>query len=94
MLAALRTRSQIVLRSGSAAAGATASITASTASITASGTTGTGISPPPSSPIQLDPQEDQLCRLLINVTRHLSATRPDLPPVTLRIAGGWVRDRV
>jgi hypothetical protein len=24
----------------------------------------------------------------------LKATRSDLPPVTLRIAGGWVRDKV
>ena len=47
-----------------------------------------------SSAIRLDAQEQQLCRLLVDVAQYVARKRPDLPPVTLRIAGGWVRDHV
>ncbi|KAJ1675754.1 CCA tRNA nucleotidyltransferase, mitochondrial [Spiromyces aspiralis] len=44
--------------------------------------------------VVLDETEDKVCDLLDRVTRHLSETRPDLPRLTLRIAGGWVRDKL
>lgn len=44
--------------------------------------------------VVLTSREAQICDLLNDVAEHLKATRSDLPPVTLRIAGGWVRDKV
>ncbi|RKP27738.1 hypothetical protein SYNPS1DRAFT_32373 [Syncephalis pseudoplumigaleata] len=44
--------------------------------------------------VTLTEAEDQLCQLLDNATRWLGKERPDLPPVELRIAGGWVRDKL
>jgi tRNA nucleotidyltransferase (CCA-adding enzyme) len=44
--------------------------------------------------VQLDHNEQQLCSLLLDFTRHLQSTRPDVAPVTMRIAGGWVRDKL
>jgi hypothetical protein len=44
--------------------------------------------------VVLSNREAQICDLLNDVAEHLKATRSDLPAVTLRIAGGWVRDKV
>lgn len=44
--------------------------------------------------VVLSNREAQICDLLNDVAEHLKATQPDLPAVTLRIAGGWVRDKV
>lgn len=44
--------------------------------------------------VVLTSREAQICDLLNDVAEHLKLTRTDLPPVTLRIAGGWVRDKV
>ncbi|KAG2174604.1 hypothetical protein INT44_006868, partial [Umbelopsis vinacea] len=44
--------------------------------------------------VVLSNREAQICDLLNDVAEHLKATRSDLPPVTLRIAGGWVRDKL
>lgn len=44
--------------------------------------------------VVLSSREAQICDLLNDVAEHLKATQPDLPAVTLRIAGGWVRDKV
>jgi hypothetical protein len=44
--------------------------------------------------VVLTKREAQICDLLNDVAEHLKATRTDLPAVTLRIAGGWVRDKV
>ncbi|CAO3674677.1 unnamed protein product [Umbelopsis vinacea] len=44
--------------------------------------------------VVLTSREAQICDLLNDVAEHLKATRSDLPPVTLRIAGGWVRDKL
>jgi hypothetical protein len=38
--------------------------------------------------------EEKICDLLVQVTVYLKETYPDKPKVTLRIAGGWVRDKV
>lgn len=40
-------------------------------------------------PIPLTPLEDQLFKLLMNVVEQ-----PHVPEVTLRVAGGWVRDKI
>lgn len=40
-------------------------------------------------PIPLSKFEEELFSLLLDV-----ATQPDVPPVTLRVAGGWVRDKI
>ena len=50
--------------------------------------------PRPSSAIKLTDQEDKICSLLDEFTKELKSTRPDLPHVQCRIAGGWVRDKV
>lgn len=44
--------------------------------------------------IHLNEKEKRICDLLLDVADHLKEEHPDLPPVTLRIAGGWVRDKV
>ncbi|GAB5585264.1 CCA tRNA nucleotidyltransferase [Umbelopsis nana] len=44
--------------------------------------------------VVLTSREAQICDLLNDVAEHLKLTRTDLPPVTLRIAGGWVRDKL
>jgi tRNA nucleotidyltransferase (CCA-adding enzyme) len=44
--------------------------------------------------VVLSSKEAQICDLLNDVAEHLKSTKPELPPVTLRIAGGWVRDKV
>jgi hypothetical protein len=44
--------------------------------------------------IELNEQEERVCRLLVDVASHLRQHHQELPPVTLRIAGGWVRDKV
>ncbi|KAG8900814.1 CCA tRNA nucleotidyltransferase, mitochondrial [Tulasnella sp. 403] len=43
--------------------------------------------------IRLTEQEDSLCTLLDECTKHLAKTREDLQPIECRIAGGWVRDK-
>ncbi|RUS26767.1 hypothetical protein BC938DRAFT_484135, partial [Jimgerdemannia flammicorona] len=40
--------------------------------------------------VVLNDQERQICDLLHDVTEHLKVTRPELPEVVLRIAGGWL----
>lgn len=40
-------------------------------------------------PLPLSPLEDKLFNILLDVTRQ-----PQVPPVTLRVAGGWVRDKI
>ncbi|KAJ3120961.1 CCA tRNA nucleotidyltransferase, mitochondrial [Physocladia obscura] len=46
-------------------------------------------------PIRLTPTEERICALLVAVAEELSATRASIaPPITLRIAGGWVRDKL
>ncbi|RKO89408.1 hypothetical protein BDK51DRAFT_19998 [Blyttiomyces helicus] len=44
--------------------------------------------------ICLTQQEDDLFNLFVATTEHIRQTRPDLPPVILRVAGGWVRDKL
>jgi hypothetical protein len=44
--------------------------------------------------IVLTPQEDELVTLLDRFTASLRQQRPELAPLQLRIAGGWVRDKV
>ncbi|KAM3581107.1 CCA tRNA nucleotidyltransferase, mitochondrial [Umbelopsis sp. WA50703] len=44
--------------------------------------------------VVLSSKEAQICDLLNDVAEHLKSTKPELPPVTLRIAGGWVRDKL
>lgn len=41
--------------------------------------------------IRLNEQELKLCDLLLEVCQHAQKQQPNL---TLRIAGGWVRDKV
>lgn len=50
--------------------------------------------PLPSLEIQLTEQEDRLCTLLDDCSKHIAETHPELPRVECRIAGGWVRDKV
>ena len=44
--------------------------------------------------IQLEENEKRLCDLLLEVTSFLRRSRPEIPPITCRVAGGWVRDKV
>ncbi|KAL1919406.1 uncharacterized protein VTP21DRAFT_2099 [Calcarisporiella thermophila] len=44
--------------------------------------------------VVLTEEEANLCKLLDDVTKHIQETRPDLPKLELRIAGGWVRDKL
>lgn len=44
--------------------------------------------------LKLNPQEQKICDVLVEVTEHLKQEHPELEPVTLRIAGGWVRDKL
>jgi hypothetical protein len=44
--------------------------------------------------VVLTESEDKLCQLLDNATQWLSEQQPERPRVELRIAGGWVRDKV
>ncbi|KAI9025600.1 hypothetical protein DFJ74DRAFT_664922 [Hyaloraphidium curvatum] len=44
--------------------------------------------------VALTEKERRICDLLADVTKHLAEEHPDLEPVTLRIAGGWVRDKL
>jgi hypothetical protein len=44
--------------------------------------------------ITLTAQEDELVSLLDRFTVSLREKRPELEPLQLRIAGGWVRDKV
>jgi tRNA nucleotidyltransferase (CCA-adding enzyme) len=44
--------------------------------------------------IALTPQEDEFVTLLDRFTASLREQRPELAPLQLRIAGGWVRDKV
>lgn len=44
--------------------------------------------------IILTNEELELCNFLTLVTQHLKENCPELPSVELRIAGGWVRDKV
>ncbi|KAI8052499.1 hypothetical protein BDF22DRAFT_620791 [Syncephalis plumigaleata] len=42
----------------------------------------------------LTESEDKLCQLLDSATQWLSEQQPERPRVELRIAGGWVRDKL
>ncbi|KAJ3076033.1 CCA tRNA nucleotidyltransferase, mitochondrial [Podochytrium sp. JEL0797] len=45
--------------------------------------------------LQLTPTEDRICQLLVAVAKQINAQgHADKPPLTLRIAGGWVRDKL
>ncbi|KAJ1560487.1 CCA tRNA nucleotidyltransferase, mitochondrial, partial [Cladochytrium tenue] len=44
-------------------------------------------------PVVLTDREAQICDLLVAVADKLNASRPNHPALTLRIAGGWVRDK-
>lgn len=44
--------------------------------------------------IQLEDRETAVLDLVDRFTKHLAETKPDLPPVECRVAGGWVRDKV
>ncbi|CAG8559853.1 1678_t:CDS:10 [Funneliformis mosseae] len=44
--------------------------------------------------ITLTEQELNICDLLKQVTAYLKETKPELPSIELRIAGGWVRDKL
>ncbi|KAJ1981118.1 CCA tRNA nucleotidyltransferase, mitochondrial [Dimargaris verticillata] len=44
--------------------------------------------------IALTAEETELCELLDGFTTHYRQTNPTAEPLTLRIAGGWVRDKL
>ncbi|KAJ1924904.1 CCA tRNA nucleotidyltransferase, mitochondrial [Tieghemiomyces parasiticus] len=44
--------------------------------------------------VVLTPQEETLVDLLHKVAKYEQTASPDQPPMTLRIAGGWVRDKL
>ncbi|KAJ2455849.1 CCA tRNA nucleotidyltransferase, mitochondrial [Coemansia sp. RSA 2336] len=44
--------------------------------------------------ISLTPTEKELCGLLVKVTDYIQQLDPKQPHLTLRIAGGWVRDKL
>lgn len=44
--------------------------------------------------IRFNEVESRICGLLREVTEYLQRNHPELPPIELRIAGGWVRDKV
>lgn len=44
--------------------------------------------------IQLEDRETAVLDLVDRFTKHLAETKPDLPPVECRVAGGWVRDKL
>ena len=44
--------------------------------------------------IQLEADEAKLISTLDAFSKHLAESKPSVEPVTLRIAGGWVRDKV
>ncbi|KAJ2509296.1 CCA tRNA nucleotidyltransferase, mitochondrial, partial [Coemansia sp. RSA 2049] len=44
--------------------------------------------------IKLTELEQQICDLLEDVTRHIHEQDPSTPQLVLRIAGGWVRDKL
>lgn len=44
--------------------------------------------------IHLTERERSICDLLTQVCSYIRKAHPNLPPVTLRINGGWVRDKV
>ncbi|KAJ3011415.1 CCA tRNA nucleotidyltransferase, mitochondrial, partial [Thoreauomyces humboldtii] len=44
--------------------------------------------------IQLTENEDRLFRLLAECAKEISSENHGAPPVTLRVAGGWVRDKL
>ncbi|KAH8923675.1 hypothetical protein BT69DRAFT_142170 [Atractiella rhizophila] len=44
--------------------------------------------------ITLTPGEAQISTLLKECTEHLKKEKPDLAPIEIRLAGGWVRDKL
>ena len=44
--------------------------------------------------VHLTPQEDKVCSLIDEFCQTLNQEDADREPVTCRIAGGWVRDKV
>lgn len=44
--------------------------------------------------ITLTEHEEKIFKLLVEFTDFLKREKPNLPPITLRVAGGWVRDKV
>ncbi|KAJ2157428.1 CCA tRNA nucleotidyltransferase, mitochondrial [Coemansia sp. RSA 552] len=44
--------------------------------------------------VELTKQEAEVCDLLEKVVGHVQQQQPDQPRLTLRIAGGWVRDKL
>ncbi|KAI9346722.1 hypothetical protein DFJ73DRAFT_626223 [Zopfochytrium polystomum] len=44
--------------------------------------------------VHLTASETKIRDVLVSVADHLRSIHPDKPPVTLRIAGGWVRDKL
>jgi tRNA nucleotidyltransferase (CCA-adding enzyme) len=45
------------------------------------------------SSLALTPEEQKLSNLLIDVSAYIDESRAGLPPLVLRFAGGWVRDK-
>lgn len=44
--------------------------------------------------ILLTPLETRICGVLNQVTEYVASKQPHVPKIELRIAGGWVRDKV
>ncbi|KAJ2833850.1 CCA tRNA nucleotidyltransferase, mitochondrial [Coemansia sp. 'formosensis'] len=44
--------------------------------------------------VTLTPTEQEICELLVNVVETIHAKQPEQPKLVLRIAGGWVRDKL
>ncbi|KAJ2743436.1 CCA tRNA nucleotidyltransferase, mitochondrial, partial [Coemansia pectinata] len=44
--------------------------------------------------VSLTPTEQEICELLLNVVETIHAKQPEQPKLVLRIAGGWVRDKL
>ncbi|KAJ1959315.1 CCA tRNA nucleotidyltransferase, mitochondrial, partial [Dipsacomyces acuminosporus] len=44
--------------------------------------------------VVLTQKEREICDLLVKVVEHLHETHPEQPKLVLRIAGGWVRDKL
>ena len=42
----------------------------------------------------LNEKEKQLVELFRNICEYIHQSNPNLPPITVRFVGGWVRDKV
>ncbi|KAJ2637130.1 CCA tRNA nucleotidyltransferase, mitochondrial, partial [Coemansia sp. RSA 1694] len=48
----------------------------------------------PAKTLSLTATEQEICDLLVNVVETIHAKQPEQPKLVLRIAGGWVRDKL